>query len=85
MAIGDKMIYHTMCIKENKNGFECFTFKSNVDREETKTVPSVMGFYHFPETMDEQKAKQKLKECLIKEYKKEILRLQNNVDSLMKL
>lgn len=79
------MIYHTMCIRENKNGFECFTLRSDVDREETQTVPNLMGFYHFPETMDEQTAKQKLKKCLIKEYQKEILRLQNNVNSLLKL
>lgn len=59
--------------------------KGDLDRVETKAVPNALGFFHYPETMPDEDAFEKLKVCMIEAHEKEIKQLKESVDKLKTL
>lgn len=79
------MRYFTMNIKPNRERWTAFVTEDATERRETKTLPNVLGFYHFPNTMSKETAFRRLKKRLIKMHEKEIVRLQRSLAALEKL
>ena len=59
------------------------TLPGNFERE--KRIPMALGFYHYPASMDDRRAFEKLKDCMVKRHRKEIALLQKSLDKLIEL
>jgi len=55
------------------------------DYQREKRVPMALGFYHYPTSMDDRRAFEKLKDCMVKRHRKEIALLQKSLDKLIEL
>jgi len=58
---------------------------ATMEREETKTVPHALGFFHYPETMSDNQARTDLIQCMIKRHDQEIEELTASRDALVNL
>jgi hypothetical protein len=76
----ETMKYNTVVIDRYSHTVQ-FT-KSDVDRVNTKTQPSPLGFYHYPETMTDEEAFKRLKAFLIKIQKEAIKDAQEEIENL---
>jgi hypothetical protein len=84
------VIYYTVRIEitgfgKKKRWVAGFDKSSKVDREDEKTVPSALGYYHYPETMSDKKAFNTLIAGMVKRHRDEIRRLQKSMDKLKAL
>ncbi len=86
------MIYNTVRITDVidfSNGKQYWTASietSNVERENTKTIPNGSGYYHFPvHKMSNKKALEKLRNIMAKEHTEEIERLTYSLQKLLDL
>jgi len=79
------MRYFTMNIKPDRERWTAFVTEDATERRETKTLPNVLGFYHYPVTLSKQTAFNRLKQRLVKSHEKEIVRLQRSLKALQKL
>jgi len=79
------MRYFTMNIKPNRERWTAFVTEDATERRVTKTLPNVLGFYHFPSTVSKETAFSRLKQRLVKVHEKEIVRLQRSLAALKKL
>jgi hypothetical protein len=55
------------------------------DRIDNETTPHPLGHYHYPETMDDEEAFNRLKQCMVDAHLKEIEDYQRSLDKLQKL
>ena len=60
------MRYFTMNIKPNRERWTAFVTEDATERRVTKTLPNVLGFYHFPSTVSKETAFSRLKQRLVK-------------------
>jgi hypothetical protein len=58
------MKYNTVKIIASGTGWRVETSTSDFEREEVKTIPNAMGFYHYPETMSLAEAFKELKSTM---------------------
>lgn len=55
------------------------------DYKREKRVPLALGIFNYPATMDDRRAFEKLKACMVKRHRKEITLLQRSLDKLIAL
>lgn len=85
------MIYNTVHINptkvsKHKESWEVSIDKSNkMDREDTKTLPNPLGFYHYPEAMSEREATETLIKVMVGRHEEEIARLTVSKNALLLL
>jgi hypothetical protein len=79
------MRYGSVRIRPDRERWTAFVEEVHVDRFSTKTVPNALGFYYYPYTVSKEKAFDRLKRCMIKRHRKEIVRLQRSLAALEKL
>lgn len=80
------MKYKTVHIKPHeKNDWKVSFQIDNQDRIDKETYPHSLGFFHYPETMGDEEAFQKLKWHLIGICKQDIKNLQKSLDELINL
>jgi hypothetical protein len=58
---------------------------ATMEREEVKTVPNALGFFHYPETMSDEQARTDLILCMIESHDQEIAELRTSRDALLNL
>jgi hypothetical protein len=69
------MVYHTVKVENVGSKWVVTYTKSDVEREETKTIPNAMGFYHYPSTMSDKEAVHTLVDAMVIRHTAEIERL----------
>lgn len=79
------MKYKTMKIKPNGNSWRMEISKDDNCRVITKTYPNALGFYHYAETIPNEKAFDDLKKTMVKKHKEEIEKLQKSLQALEEL
>jgi hypothetical protein len=58
---------------------------ATMEREEVKTVPNALGFFHYPETMSDEQARTILIQSMIERHDQEIVELTASRDALLNL
>lgn len=79
------MKYRVLKIENYHNSWKYSSYVDKEDRKETITIPNVLGFYYYPENLDEEIGFQELKWSMIDIHQKEIDRLQLSLDKLKEL
>lgn len=82
------MKYKTIEIRSNnyEDKWECTICDVDGDRQERENIePSAQGFFHYPHTVSDEEALQKLKECMIDAHKKEIEKLTQSMIKLIEV
>ena len=74
------MRYRVLNINKYHNGWKYYSYVDKEDRKEVPTVPNVLGFYYYPENLDEEIGFQELKQSMIDIHQKEIDRLLRPAD-----
>ena len=76
-SIKTKRVWEVSCDKTSTT--------ATMDRKETETKPHALGFYHYPETMSDEKALTDLIQCMIERHDQEIADLTASREALIKL
>ncbi len=79
------MKYSTIQIKPEGGEWTVSITRDERERVRKPGRPNPMGFFHFPATMTDQKAFNKLRDCLVKSHKDEIKALRVSLDKLQSL
>jgi len=79
------MKYNTVRIINNNNKLKCVIEHHDDNRVTRKTRPHPWGFYHYPTTMSEEQAINKLIDTLIEERCKNIKRMSHEITKLNQL
>ena len=79
------MKYNTITIIPYSNKYDVSINRSEEDRVETETIPSSLGFFHYPETMSDQEAFNILKEHMMEVARERMVMASNDLVALLKL
>lgn len=79
------MIYHTVRIDRENNGYVTKDYQSTIDRVEVTTYPHNAGWYHYPSTMPTREAFEELRLCMIRERERAIEILNRQITELLVL
>lgn len=81
------MRYNCVRIEPNitNDGWVVSNYIDNTDRVDTETMPNANGFYHYPETMSFQEAKEILLDCMIAAHAERIENLTKSKAALFPL
>lgn len=79
------MIYKTVQVTPNGDTWLVAFKKNPLERKIEKTKPHSLGFYHYPETMNDQEALGVLLRCMISRHEEEIERLNKSLEALKSL
>jgi hypothetical protein len=80
------MKYKTVQIRPTlKNIWEVVFLKTDGTERMGTSIPNALGFYHYPETLSDKKAGEKLRKKMIDIHKEEISKLQKSLKQLESL